>query len=603
MVIRRKPYQRVMIRFRRIFDLETETEKRRFAEAQEIFRRQFPAEREVAERIEDMIHNRSQLDFELILLLAEDARHRVTGLTFTYYFPEIRFAYLQYIASHPDRHSRGIGGALYEALRELLTQKSARGLLLDVPPDEADKLRDRQDISKNRKRMRFYERYGALPVTGTLWDVEANPRNEYYLTMLLYDPLGRSAPLRRVNARKAVERILVTQYGFSQRNAFVRQIVQSFRDDPVRMRVPKKAAPTASAPATTHWILPIKTVVAERHAIHHLREKGYVERPVRVRSVLRGLEGLPIETFKTKHFSEAHIRAVHDPHLVSYLAAVCKRLDEKRLVYPEVFPIRRPDRRPKELEDRAGYFCADTFTPLTHTAYAAARASVDCALSGAERLLDGERLVYALCRPPGHHAERRVFGGFCYLNNAAIAAHFLSAQGRVALLDIDYHHGNGSQDIFYARRDVYTLSIHGHPRSAYPNFSGYADERGEGDGLGFNRNFPLRAGIDDAQYLTVLDNATALIRKFAPQWLVLSLGFDIMRGDPTGAFNVTANGMRTIGQRIARLGYPTLVVQEGGYAIANLRAGARAFFSGLAGAWYDAPSHADRRDLGGGRKG
>ena len=305
-----------------------------------------------------------------------------------------------------------------------------------------------------------------------------------------------------------------------------------------------------------------------------------------MRAVLRGLEGLPIDRRPVRHFSEAPIREVHDPHLVSYLAAVCKRLGPKTLVYPEVFPIRRPDRIPKELEDRAGYFCADTFTPLTQNAYAAARASADCAMTGAELIKDGERLVYALCRPPGHHAERRIFGGFCYLNNAAIAANMLSKQGKGALLDIDYHHGNGSQDIFYERRDVYTVSIHGHPRTAYPNFSGYADERGEGKGRGFNRNFPLGPGIDDAQYLKVLDEALGIVRRFHPNWLVLSIGFDIMRGDPTGAFDLTAGGMREIGKRIGALEVPTLAVQEGGYSTLNLRTGARAFFSGLSETWY-----------------
>ena len=575
-----------MIRFRRIFDFETDIDRRQFTEIQELFNEQFPAEATSVERIEWMLLNRAKLSFEPILLVAENRSHNVTGMTFTYYFPEVRFGYLQYIASHAGRPARGIGGALYEALRELLSHKNARGLLLDVPPDEKEKLPEPERLPVNRKRMRFYERYGAYPVIGTLWDAEPNPRNEYYLTMLLYDPLGKVAPLRRSDARRAVRRILETQYGFASNDPFVKRIVGSFRDEPVKLRAPAKQSEAPTAPAPGTWIHPIKMVVAERHVIHHLREKGYVERPARVRAVLRGLEGLPIDRRPVRHFSEAPIREVHDPHLVSYLAAVCKRLGPKTLVYPEVFPIRRPDRIPKELEDRAGYFCADTFTPLTQNAYAAARASADCAMTGAELIKDGERLVYALCRPPGHHAERRIFGGFCYLNNAAIAANMLSKQGKGALLDIDYHHGNGSQDIFYERRDVYTVSIHGHPRTAYPNFSGYADERGEGKGRGFNRNFPLGPGIDDAQYLKVLDEALGIVRRFHPNWLVLSIGFDIMRGDPTGAFDLTAGGMREIGKRIGALEVPTLAVQEGGYSTLNLRTGARAFFSGLSETWY-----------------
>jgi len=576
-----------MIRFQRIFDLATEPERRTFAEAGELFREAFPNEQSAIDRIERMIVDRARLDFLPMMLVSVGGKRRVTGLTFTYYFPELQFGYLQYIASDLQRPARGLGGALYEALRELLTHNGARGLLLDVPPVEPEKLADPSRGAVNLKRMRFYERLGAFPVDGTLWDAEPNPRNDGYLTTLLYDDLGRRIPLRRSDARKVVRRILVTQYGYKSDDPFVRRIVESFRDDPVRLRKPKKEpARDNLSPKNGKWLRPLKLVVAERHAIHHLKEKGYVERPVRVDAVLRGLEGLPVERVTPKHFGDSYVRAVHDPHLVSYLAAVCKRLGPKALVYPEVFPIRRPERRPKELEDRAGYFCADTFTPLTRNAYPAARAAVDCSLTAAEMLKQGERFAYALCRPPGHHAERRVFGGFCYLNNAAIAANELSKDGKVALLDIDFHHGNGSQDIFYQRSDVFTISIHGHPRLAYPNFSGYADEIGEGDGRNYNRNFPFLQELDEKQYLEVLDKALTIIRRFRPLRLVLSLGFDIMKGDPTGTFKITPAGMGEIARRIGRLGFPTLVVQEGGYSVQNLRTGAKAFFKGLCGTWY-----------------
>jgi acetoin utilization deacetylase AcuC-like enzyme len=295
---------------------------------------------------------------------------------------------------------------------------------------------------------------------------------------------------------------------------------------------------------------------------------------------------LPIETVAARRFPKRHITAVHDPRLVSYLRALSKRLDEKTIVYPEVFPIRRPERAPKALEDRAGYFCADTFTPITHAVYGAARHSVDVALTAAELILKGEQYAYALCRPPGHHAERRIFGGFCYFNNAAIAANHLAGAGRVALLDIDYHHGNGAQDIFYSRSDVYTLSIHGHPRLSYPNFSGYADERGDGEGRGFNRNWPLEPPVDDDRYLEVLNEALGVIRRFKPDYLVVSLGFDIMRGDPTGLFDITVSGLERIAQHLAGLRVPVLIVQEGGYSVRNLRIGARGFFGELAKAWF-----------------
>jgi acetoin utilization deacetylase AcuC-like enzyme/ribosomal protein S18 acetylase RimI-like enzyme len=574
-----------MIRFHRIFDLATEVEQRRFAEAAELFRLAFPHEPEAIDRIAGQLRDRQDVAFAPILLVSTDARHRVSGLAFVYYFPDLRYGYLQYIASDPRRAARGIGAALYEALRELLDARGARGLFLDVPPADRVKVRDASRLAINRRRLRFYARYGIQEVKGTQWDVTPNPRNDGHLTTLLYDPLSHRARLDRADARRVVRRVLVEQYHYEPDDPYVVTIVQSFVDDPVRL-APLTSQPAAQAPTSGKYLAPLKVVVVERHVIHHLREKGYVERPVRVQAILRGLEQLPIERVSTRRFSEEHLTAVHHTSLVAYLKAMSQRLDEKALIYPEVFPIRRPDRIPRALEDRAGYFCADTFTPLTRNSYRAARDATDVALTAASLVAGGERLAYALCRPPGHHAERRIYGGFCYFNNSAIAAHYLSRLGTVALLDIDYHHGNGAQDIFYARSDVFTLSIHGHPSHAYPNFSGYSDERGEGVGVGFNQNYPLEPPVDEERYLSVLDRALKLIERFAPRYLVVSVGFDIMPGDPTGAFTVGAHGMRRIGRRLGHLGLPTLIVQEGGYAVRNLRIGSQAFFGGLADAWY-----------------
>ncbi|MBC8372853.1 MAG: histone deacetylase family protein, partial [Planctomycetes bacterium] len=184
-------------------------------------------------------------------------------------------------------------------------------------------------------------------------------------------------------------------------------------------------------------------------------------------------------------------------------------------------------------------------------------------------------------RPPGHHAGKRTFGGFCYFNNAAIAAHRLSEVGKIAVLDIDYHHGNGTQDIFYDRNDVLTLSIHGHPRIAYPHFSGFADETGEGRGLGFNRNFPLPEGADGKAHIGAFEKAVDQIERFKAAMLVVSLGFDMLKGDPTGSFRVPVSTMNRIGRRLGSMGLPLLVVQEGGYSLRNLRRGGPALFSGI----------------------
>ena len=280
-------------------------------------------------------------------------------------------------------------------------------------------------------------------------------------------------------------------------------------------------------------------------------------------------------------FPLRHIEAVHDRDFVRFLRNASAAVPNGKSVYPYVFPIRNPARPPQDLPLRAGYYCIDTFTPINGHAYKAAVRAVDCALAGAQALLDGRRLAYALVRPPGHHAERRTFGGFCYLNSAAVAAHFLSAQGRVAVLDIDYHHGNGTQDIFYARSDVLTVSIHGHPKFTYPYFSGFDDERGTGAGSGCNLNLPLPEKTDGAAYREALARALARIAKFSPAFLVLSLGLDVVRGDPTGSWSLGARDLAQNGTLIGALGLPTLAVQEGGYRTRTLGTNARNFFQGL----------------------
>ena len=206
---------------------------------------------------------------------------------------------------------------------------------------------------------------------------------------------------------------------------------------------------------------------------------------------------------------------------------------------------------------------------------------MDCALTAATHIVKGRLLAYALVRPPGHHAERRAFGGFCYFCSAGIAAHFLSLRGKVAMLDIDYHHGNGQQDIFYQRADVLTVSIHGHPRFAYPYFSGFADETGEGAGKGFNINYPLPEKVKGEQYRKVLARALKEIDRFRPKFLVVSLGLDPAKGDPTGTWSLSAKDFETNGYMIGQLRLPTLIVQEGGYNTRNLGINARRFFTGL----------------------
>jgi len=326
----------------------------------------------------------------------------------------------------------------------------------------------------------------------------------------------------------------------------------------------------------------IALVVSDNHTIHHVRQRGYVEAPTRIASILRGIEETNLFTeLRPARFPERLIKDVHDPRFVGYLKRVCTDVDPKKSIYPYVFPIRNINRPPRDLSLRAGYYCIDTFTPLNRNAYLTARSAADCALTGARAILQGRRLAYVLVRPPGHHAERSVFGGFCYLNNTAIAAQYLSAQGKVAVLDIDYHHGNGTQEIFYERADVLTVSIHGHPRFAYPYFTGFADEHGRGAGSGFNMNLPLPERVEGEGYRRALPRALRRVQQFVPRFLVVALGFDSAKGDPTASWALSAQDFEANGRMIGSLGIPTLVVQEGGYRVQSLGANARSFFLGL----------------------
>jgi acetoin utilization deacetylase AcuC-like enzyme len=198
--------------------------------------------------------------------------------------------------------------------------------------------------------------------------------------------------------------------------------------------------------------------------------------------------------------------------------------------------------------------------------YQAALSSANCALSAAQFTAENSSSAFALCRPPGHHAGKDYAGGYCFINNASVVANWLSSKGKVALLDIDYHAGNGTQDIFYERNDVLTISIHADPDFEYPHYIGFADESGAGAGLGFHKNFPLTAGTTDVEYLSALDEALGMIKKFAPKHLVVSAGMDTFDGDPLGKFKVSRGGFAEIGKRISALDLPAAIIMEGGYA-------------------------------------
>jgi acetoin utilization deacetylase AcuC-like enzyme len=360
-------------------------------------------------------------------------------------------------------------------------------------------------------------------------------------------------------------------------------VVESFTDDPVQLRKPKYVKkPPVPVSRATRIDRRIRLVINDRHWIHHIEERGYVESPVRIDAIMEELNKTDLfQKVPVHHYSEKHILAVHDCKFVDYLCKVCTRLDEGTAIYPYVFPVRNRTRPPKDLPIRAGYYCIDTFTPLTGNAYLAAKRAVDCAITGAKKLLEGYRLAYALIRPPGHHAEPAAFGGFCYFNSSAAAAHLLSVYGKVAMLDLDYHHGNGQQQIFYERNDVLTISIHGYPRFTYPYFSGFVSEKGKGSGVGYNVNIPLPENINGEKHREALREALKRITRYRPRYLVIPLGLDTAKEDPTGSWTLEASDFEEMGRMVGSVRLPTLVVQEGGYDTRVLGINARSFFTGL----------------------
>ncbi len=570
-----------MIRFLRVHGTILPVDRQRVEQVQAIFRQRFGAVADYADKIPDLLNQPFKFGYNTILMVSETHLGNVTGFSLVLVFPEINSALLDYLAVGPGKASRGIGGAIYEVTREHLQQLRARALYMEVLPDDPAVVHDPAMLRENRRRLKFYEAYGVLPIINTEYET---PIGESPAPYLLFDGLGRKEPLKRSECRAAMRLILQRKYSHLVGPEYIEHVVESVIDNPVRLRPPRYAKPEESMPVSGPRLQkPFALVVSTGHMVHHVRDRGYVERPARVPVLREALikTGL-FNEIEPRHFKESDIRKVHDADFVTYLKNVCEKLQGTRPVYPYVFPVRRPERRPKDLAVRAGYYCIDTFTPLDRNAYTAAREAVDVALTAAQEVLHGRILAFALCRPPGHHAERRVFGGFCYFNNAAIAAEHLSAHGKVAILDIDFHHGNGTQDIFYERADVLTVSIHGHPNFAYPYFSGFADETGAGPGKGFNRNFPLPEDADEAMYMQAAEKAVQTVERFAPVFLVLCVGFDIMKGDPTGSVALSARSMQRIGSLIGRLRLPTLVVQEGGYNLRNLRTGSAALFAGIA---------------------
>ena len=304
------------------------------------------------------------------------------------------------------------------------------------------------------------------------------------------------------------------------------------------------------------------------------------ENPSRARHVLDALKARGLEALPPSHDSAAALAEVHAPRYLAFLQDAWRQwlaldaANAEAQPFPSVWPVRtlRSDVEPANFVARLGLYSMDNGSPLAAGTWAAAKGGADAAASASHALLGGERAAFCATRPPGHHAGPDFMGGYCFLNNAAVAAQTLRQGGaaRVAVLDVDYHHGNGTQAIFYDRADVLFVSLHGDPRTEYPFYLGHADETGAGPGAGFNLNLPLPAGAGGAVWFDTLEIACQRVTAYGADALVVSLGLDTFGADPIAGFGLQANDFTRLGARLQRLGLPSAMVLEGGYASAEL---------------------------------
>lgn len=307
------------------------------------------------------------------------------------------------------------------------------------------------------------------------------------------------------------------------------------------------------------------------------------ETPARLEYVLEALRARPVGEMRVPGpADQALIRRVHTPRYVDFLASAWDQwvaIDASNAaldILPSIWPVRgfRHDVEPTNFAARVGLFSFDSGTPMTGGTWEAAQVGAACAIDAARAVWDGNgpRAAMALTRPPGHHAGADFFGGYCFLNNAALAAQSLRDAGakRVAILDVDYHHGNGTQSIFYERPDVLTVSVHGDPTTEYPFYLGYADEHGQAAGQGFNVNLPLPAGTNFSTWADAVSRGLAAIRDFKADALVVALGVDTFEGDPISRFTLSSDDYFDVGRMLAQAGLPTVFTMEGGYAVAEV---------------------------------
>lgn len=309
---------------------------------------------------------------------------------------------------------------------------------------------------------------------------------------------------------------------------------------------------------------------------------SHSEVPARIDTIEKALRREKFQIDRTfSPVPKSLLLKTHRVDYVKFISQASRELKNNESLYPSIFNM-GAGQGVKSSITKMGDYSSDMYTPILPNTYKCAFESASIAYSAAQKLQQGKiQKGYALCRPPGHHATSSLMGGYCYFNNTAIAANYFSSFGNVAVLDVDLHHGNGTQEIFYNRKDVLTVSIHADPRFKFPYYTGFANETGEGQGKGFNINFPLAEKTRDKKYQVTLEKALLVIKKYRPAYLVVALGLDTFIEDPIGFFSLTTEYYQTMAKTISQLHIPTLIVQEGGYNTEKLGNNAASFIKGM----------------------
>jgi len=336
----------------------------------------------------------------------------------------------------------------------------------------------------------------------------------------------------------------------------------------------------------------MKTFFHPKQKLHH--PKSYFSRgqmrvpqeiPERAVQILKGLAQLNLPVTEPADFGIAPLQAVHDPKYLTYLETAHQRWTANGPEWGEEVMSNVYVRTPNALRGilgETGRYLADGSCPVGPDTWTSSYWAAQSAVAATKAVLDGDQKAYALCRPPGHHTRKDAAGGFCYINNAAISAELLRQKyKRVVILDTDMHHGQGVQEIFYDRDDVYYISVHGDPTNFYPATAGFDDEGGVSGGEGYNLNLPMPHGSSEEVFFERVQQALQALRDFKPDAIVLALGFDVYKDDPQAKVAVTTEGFGRLGREIGALNLPTVVVQEGGYHLETLAANTVSFFNGF----------------------